>query len=638
MHDLLQEMGKEIVCREAPQEPGRRSRLWNDMDIFSILKNNTGTEFIEGMVINSPPHKEELNAEAFSKMKRLRLIKICNVQLPQGLNYLSNELRMMDWCDYPLKSMPISFRPTNLVELIMPRNCIEQLPTGFAICKRLHSLPREINMESLKNFILFGCSRLRNFLEIGRDMTRLLELYLDGTAIEELPSSFKHLTGLILLNLQECENISSFPQVICSLTSLKILNLLGCNSQPPKSWHFPGLSFIYATHVLWKNSFFIAQHPELEPINLFMPRSFSGLRSLASLDLSDCNLLDGAFPGDLGCLSSVRFLNLSKSNFTLLPDSIFQLPKLRVLYVDNCSRLQALPNLPLSAQFVMARGCASLQNYNEVVVWTPGETGYTSINCLSLVEDKECKIMEVSLQEIHFQPLWQIYMEEQIHQSEGFYSILPQTEIPGWFNRQSLGSSVPILLPCPLYDNNSWSGIALCAIFVVQNASDVFLGQGSTYFHEFMFHLDTDRDCVDFPLVFNIPKDKFCIGSFGLWLYILRAWFKDHLDECSCISTSLKTNSLSVEIKSTNPKVEVEMCGIRPVYKQDVKELAQTLVQGILECSNAFYYRYLLHQVNKLPSCNHEKYFGCYFTFQRRPQSMTELPSSTENVEEEGCT
>ncbi|XP_023873512.2 TMV resistance protein N [Quercus suber] len=432
MHDLLQEIGKEIVSREAPQEPGRCSRLWNDMDVFSILKNNTGMEFVEGMVINSSPHKEELNVEAFSKIKRLRLIKIYNVQLPQGLNYLSNELRMMDWCDYPLKSMPISFQLTNLVELIMPHNYIKQLPTGFANldklklmdlsdsqhlintpdfngfpnlkrlifqgctrlykiypsigalkrltllnlkdCKHLHSLPHEINIESLEIFILSGCSRLRNFLEIERDMTRLLELYLDGTAIEELPSSFKHLTGLILLNLQECENISSFPQFICSLTSLKILNLLGCNSQPPKSWHFLGLSFIYATLVLWKNSFFIAQHPELEPINLFMPRSFSGLRSLVSLDLSDCNLLDGAFLGDLGCLSSVQFLNLSKSNFTHLPDSISQLPKRTVLYMDNCSRLQALPNLPLSAQFVMARGCASLQNYNEVVVWTPGET------------------------------------------------------------------------------------------------------------------------------------------------------------------------------------------------------------------------------------------------------------------------
>lgn len=91
-----------------------------------------------------------------------------------------------------------------------------------------------------------------------------------------------------------------------------------------------------------------------------MPRSFSGLRSLVSLELSDYNILDGALPGDLGCLSFVQFLNLSKSNVTHLPDSISQLPKLRFLYVDSCSRLQALPNLPLSAQFVMARGCASL--------------------------------------------------------------------------------------------------------------------------------------------------------------------------------------------------------------------------------------------------------------------------------------
>jgi hypothetical protein len=41
MHDLLQEMGREIVHREAPQEPGLRSRLWHHKDIFSVLKTNT---------------------------------------------------------------------------------------------------------------------------------------------------------------------------------------------------------------------------------------------------------------------------------------------------------------------------------------------------------------------------------------------------------------------------------------------------------------------------------------------------------------------------------------------------------------------------------------------------------------------
>ena len=40
MHDLIQEMGKDIVRQECPQEPGRRSRLWKQEDIFNVLKGN----------------------------------------------------------------------------------------------------------------------------------------------------------------------------------------------------------------------------------------------------------------------------------------------------------------------------------------------------------------------------------------------------------------------------------------------------------------------------------------------------------------------------------------------------------------------------------------------------------------------
>ena len=41
MHDLLQEMGQEIVHRESPKEPGRCSRLWFYKDALYVLKNNT---------------------------------------------------------------------------------------------------------------------------------------------------------------------------------------------------------------------------------------------------------------------------------------------------------------------------------------------------------------------------------------------------------------------------------------------------------------------------------------------------------------------------------------------------------------------------------------------------------------------
>ena len=88
--------------------------------------------------------KEHLSAEAFSKMKNLRLLKINNVkppqglnrghvQLPQGLNYLSNELRIIDWHGYPLKSMPTSFQLNKLVELRMLYSDIKQLWKGIMV-------------------------------------------------------------------------------------------------------------------------------------------------------------------------------------------------------------------------------------------------------------------------------------------------------------------------------------------------------------------------------------------------------------------------------------------------------------------------------------------------------------------------
>ena len=40
MHDLLQEMGRIIVCRESANDPGRRSRVWVYNDIHNVLKKN----------------------------------------------------------------------------------------------------------------------------------------------------------------------------------------------------------------------------------------------------------------------------------------------------------------------------------------------------------------------------------------------------------------------------------------------------------------------------------------------------------------------------------------------------------------------------------------------------------------------
>jgi hypothetical protein len=41
LHDLIEDMGKEIVRQESPNEPGKRSRLWFHKDIFQVLETNS---------------------------------------------------------------------------------------------------------------------------------------------------------------------------------------------------------------------------------------------------------------------------------------------------------------------------------------------------------------------------------------------------------------------------------------------------------------------------------------------------------------------------------------------------------------------------------------------------------------------
>jgi hypothetical protein len=41
LHDLIEDMGKEIVRQESIKEPGERSRLWFHQDIVHVLNKNT---------------------------------------------------------------------------------------------------------------------------------------------------------------------------------------------------------------------------------------------------------------------------------------------------------------------------------------------------------------------------------------------------------------------------------------------------------------------------------------------------------------------------------------------------------------------------------------------------------------------
>ncbi|GAY44722.1 hypothetical protein CUMW_084030 [Citrus unshiu] len=68
MHDLL----REIVRKESIDDPGKRSRLWHDEDIYEVLKKNTGTEAIKDISLNMSDNEKEIFARTFSTMGHLK--------------------------------------------------------------------------------------------------------------------------------------------------------------------------------------------------------------------------------------------------------------------------------------------------------------------------------------------------------------------------------------------------------------------------------------------------------------------------------------------------------------------------------------------------------------------------------------
>ncbi|KAI4331932.1 hypothetical protein L6164_016879 [Bauhinia variegata] len=344
MHDLLQKMGKNIVFEEAPSNPGRRSRLWSQKDVNNVLVKNKGTEAIQAIVLEVPGgYVAHWDPEAFSKTSELKLLKLCSMQLPNGLKSLPGALRVLDWTYCPLKSMPLTFQLDELVNLKLCHSEIEQLWEGrkffeglkfinlsLAVlnlknCKNLVCLPSTIhNLKSLKTLNISGCSKISRLPENLRECKWLEELDVSETGIEEVPSC------------------------IFDLENVKVLSFEGCQGLVSKSWNwFLPFGWIFGSHSV--------------PKGFRLPHSWSNLSSLQRLNLSYCNLSEGSIPSDIDCLSSLQSLNLSGNNFVSLPNSISKLLKLEVLFLDCCEKLQVLPDLPLNIETLFACNCYALE-------------------------------------------------------------------------------------------------------------------------------------------------------------------------------------------------------------------------------------------------------------------------------------
>ncbi|KDO37198.1 hypothetical protein CISIN_1g017858mg [Citrus sinensis] len=107
MHDLLQELGREIVRQESI-DPANRSRLWHHEDIYEVLTYNTF-------------YRSSVNGK-----------NKCKISYLQDPGFA--EVKYLHWYGYPLKSLPSNLSAKKLVLVEVPDSDIERLWHCVKVC------------------------------------------------------------------------------------------------------------------------------------------------------------------------------------------------------------------------------------------------------------------------------------------------------------------------------------------------------------------------------------------------------------------------------------------------------------------------------------------------------------------------
>ncbi|KAF5464315.1 hypothetical protein F2P56_014399 [Juglans regia] len=565
MHDLLRDMGREVVRQESPTNPGAHSRLFNHEDVHDLLEEDTGTENVQAIVVDFPEDDDmiHLSSKAFKKMKRLRLFRCRNAWFSGELKSLPNGIRVLDWPKCPLQSLP-QFHGDRLVILRMPFSLIQEIRLEFknltvmdfrgcefitklsdisscpnlmkinlSYCKNLvevhdsvglildklvnlrfngcfnlKSFPRRLQLRYLGFLDLNDCSSLQNFPEIECEMENLREVHLRGTTIEELPSSIGYLTGLESLELGSCVNLKRLPSSIHQLRSLGWIELNDCPN--------------------------IISFGMEEEVHNGQPTNSTA--SNFHLFLTNSGLSKSNFLGPFHFFPKLGYLDLLGSDIVSIPSSIKTYVRLWYVSLNDCKQLQEIKEFPPNLKVVSASGCISLESLPEI----SKEFNFPRLEWIGLA-----RCYKVNMGNWMSNPAW--------NQAE---MIFPGKKIPDWFNhcKEITSNSHRCefdIRVAPQYNLDDIIGIAFCAVIepIATISLAVSIMRGDTYARNYwdarVAFEEIDSDHV--WLRYLTTEDITC----------LRAVSVDQADDLRIIFESKDPNSMIFK-----------RCGVHLLYKQ----------------------------------------------------------------------
>ncbi|CAL5380077.1 unnamed protein product [Camellia sinensis] len=544
MHDLIRDMGRHIIHQESPEEPGERSRLWHHKDSLYILSEKTGTEKIEGLVLDMQMFMEDnpvetffsnndakrqlsqevldeirlmeqdrsskrrrldvskhsidaiskisneadLKTDAFAKMHEIRILQFHYVKLTGCYKELPKKLKWVYWCGFPLKYIPDDFALESLVALELCNSSLKQVWRGTKVLRLLRFLNLSHSHGLAKTPDFSGLPNLERL--ILKDCTRLVEVH----------ESIGELERLVFLNLRDCQNLRNLPNNICKLKSLEKLILSGCSKLvlPVELGKLESLTEFHADKIAVNQ--LVSTNGELKSLRSFVWSWLSKRRkrpefnfsldslshTLVKLSLAKCNLSNAAIPIDLSSLSLLQYLNLSENPICSLPESIKGLCMLEDLWLDSCTSLQSLPELPSSLIKLKAQNCTSLKRItnlpnllnrlfldvsdcNRLVevqglfrLEPIGNFVPEMINSLGLFNLESIENTEVEL----FNNMTKTRIKcpiQGLYEFGIFSTSLPGNEIPGWFSHKAKGHTISFSVPSQ--PNLKMQGFNACFVY-----------------------------------------------------------------------------------------------------------------------------------------------------------------------------
>ncbi|XP_057995131.1 disease resistance protein RPV1 isoform X2 [Hevea brasiliensis] len=395
MHQLVRDMGREVVRQESPDEPGKRSRICNhkegtetirglilDMHLLreekhvgpisnygnyshenSVEESVLGCEDNRSMhnrlggivwqrIVNCIPKTSSTSAdviktEAFANMRQLNVLLLDDVKLDGGYEDFPKHLVCLRWLRFPLNSMPTCLNVEKLVVLDMRYSRLKHAWQGKSFpCLKILDLSHSHLLTTTPDFT--GLPGLESLLL--KDCINLVKI----------DKSIRVLRGLVLLNLEGCAKLKELPKTISDLKSLEELYLTGCSELkvlPKVLAQMESLKVFFAGGITLNELSFSSRDvrgpwswlsgregPESTMFSsAFLPRS------LTHLILPNCNLSDGKFTTDLH-LPSLRHLVLRDNPLNTISAEIPGLPSLVYLDITQCNNFNVIIKVPTSIE------------------------------------------------------------------------------------------------------------------------------------------------------------------------------------------------------------------------------------------------------------------------------------------------